>query len=139
MDVSATGPAVAAAVPQASVETITGTVATPAPPQPAPVASSPNASQSAIPPTQTTPAPIPGAANRSAIAPAIAKLFGNSGPPEPIRLDVSYRVLSDPNVIVTVFSDPKTGQEVAQFPPELLIHLAQFFDQPRGVTLDRNA
>lgn len=87
----------------------------------------------------TTPATSAPQHNNSAIAPAIAKLFGSAVPPEPIRLDVSYRVLRDPNVIVTVFSDPKTGEEVAQFPPELLIQMAQFFDQHQGATLDRNA
>jgi hypothetical protein len=76
---------------------------------------------------------------RSGLAPAIAKLFGSATPPEPIRLDVSYRVLNHPDQIVTVFSDPKTGQEVAQFPPDILVGLAQFFDSPRGVTLDRDA
>jgi hypothetical protein len=76
---------------------------------------------------------------RGGLAPAIAKLFGSATPPEPIRLDVSYRVLTDPNQIVTVFSDPKTGAEVAQFPPDILVGLAQFFDSPRGVTLDRDA
>jgi hypothetical protein len=76
---------------------------------------------------------------RGGLAPAIAKLFGSATPPEPIRLDVSYRVLNHPDQIVTVFSDPKTGQEVAQFPPDILVGLAQFFDSPRGVTLDRDA
>jgi len=76
---------------------------------------------------------------RGGLAPAIAKLFGNASPPAPIRLDVSYRVLRDPDQIVTVFSDPSTGQEVAQFPPDILIGLAQLFDSPRGVTLDRDA
>jgi len=84
---------------------------------------------------------LPGALphQRGGLAPAIAKLFGSASPPEPIRLDVSYRVLKDPDQIVTVFSDPKTGQEVAQFPPDILVGLAQFFDSPRGVTLDRDA
>jgi hypothetical protein len=76
---------------------------------------------------------------RGGLAPAIAKLFGSVTPPEPIRLDVSYRVLTHPDQIVTVFSDPKTGAEVAQFPPDILVGLAQFFDSPRGVTLDRDA
>jgi len=140
MDVSATGPGVAAAVPQVSVEAITGTVAAPAPQSsassqaPLPGA----ASRSALPDTQTTPAPVPGSSSRT-LAPAIAKLFAGPSVPDPIRLDVSYRVQTDPNVIVTVFTDPKTGEEVAQFPPEILIHLSQFFDQPTGVTLDRNA
>lgn len=146
MDVQASGSAVTAAVPQSSVEAVLGSIAPTDGGTAAPVAtpdSSNGVTASAIPPTQTTPAPVPGApakdANHDTLAPAIAKLFGSASPPEPIRLDVSYRVLQDPDVIVTVFSNPQTGQEVAQFPPELLIHLSQFFDQPRGVTLDQNA
>ncbi len=141
MDVSATGPVAAVAAPQASVETVTGTVAPQAPlpaaSPPAPQAGAP--ASTALPQTQTTPAPVPGAGPERTLAPAVAKLFALPAPPEPISLDVSYRVQSDPNVIVTVFTDPKTGQEVAQFPPELLVHLSQFFDQSTGVTLDRNA
>jgi len=86
------------------------------------------------PPGETQPKQL-----HSGIAPAIAKLFGNSSTPQPITLNVSYRVVKDLNEIVTVFSDPKTGKEVAQFPPELLIGLAQFFDHERGVTLDESA
>jgi len=129
MDVSATGQAVAAAVPQSNAPTVTGTVAPPSAPA---SSAAPNAEH-----TQSNSAQ--GAANSSALAPAIAKLFNIPAPPDPIRLDVSYRVERDPNVIVTVFSDPNTGQEVAQFPPEILINLAQFFDQPTGATLDKNA
>jgi hypothetical protein len=81
----------------------------------------------------------PAASGRAGIAPAIAKLFGGAAVPTPIPLNVSYRVVRDPNEIVTVFSDPKTGKEVAQFPPEILIGLAQLFDQETGVTLDADA
>lgn len=84
------------------------------------------------------PAGIPDVAHQSGLAPAIAKLFGSTGVPTPITLNVSYRVVKDLNEIVTVFSDPKTGQEIAQFPPEILIGLAEFFDQQRGVTLDQS-
>ncbi len=87
--------------------------------------------------------PVPSGATGSAqhesgIAPAIAKIFGSSGLPQPVNLNVSYRVLKN-DEIVTVFTDPQTGKEVAQFPPEILIGLAQFFDQQQGVTFDRNA
>ena len=78
--------------------------------------------------------------NNSALAPAIAKLFGSSSNPQPVPLNVSYRVLRENlGEIVTVFTDPKTGKEVAQFPPEILIGLAEFFDQPSGATLDQSA
>ena len=72
-----------------------------------------------------------------ALTNAIAKLFGSSSSPAPVPLHVSYRV--DGHDIVTIFSDPKTGKEIAQFPPELLLGLAQFFDHQAGVTLDQKA
>jgi hypothetical protein len=137
MDVSATGTASAAAAAQVSVDTVTGTIA-PAPAAPA-QAAAPAPALSSDAAQTNIPSDGPPASARDGIAPAIAKLFGTSATPDPIRLDVSYRVLRDPNQIVTVFSDPKTGEEVAQFPPELLINLAQFFDQQRGVTLDADA
>jgi uncharacterized FlaG/YvyC family protein len=138
MDVSATGQTVAAAVPQANVEAITGTVSTsvqdtanaPAAPPSAPA-------QDGV--SHAAPSGNSNSDNHAALAPAVAKLFALPSAPEPIRLNVSYRVERDPNVIVTVFTDPKTGEEVAQFPPEVLFKLAQFFDLPRGATLDRNA
>ncbi|MBV8490397.1 MAG: hypothetical protein JO199_07710 [Candidatus Eremiobacteraeota bacterium] len=118
-------------------------------PAPAPAPVNLGANGPATNATQTTPAaaPAPGttqtppanASNRQTIAPAIAKLFAVPQAPLPVSLDVSYRVERDPNVIVTVFTNPKTGQEVAQIPPEVLIHLAAFFDQSTGVTLDKNA
>lgn len=120
MDVSAAGLAAAAAAvvaPSANGEVL---------------ASVPTAWQPSEAPTSEPP-------TRSGLGPAIAKLFGTKTPPAPINLDVSYRVLQHPDVIVTVFSNPQTGQEVAQFPPEILIGLAEFFDQQSGVTLDKDA
>ena len=70
------------------------------------------------------------------LTPAISKLFAGVIS-APAQLAVSYRV--EGNDVVTVFTDPNTHKEVAQFPPELLIGLAQFFDQQSGVTLDRTA
>jgi hypothetical protein len=130
------GQAAAAGAAQPTV--VTGTVAAPvANSQSAPVAPATGSSTQTNAQPGTLPATSPG--DRGGLAPAIAKLFGSATPPDPIRLDVSYRVLTDPDQIVTVFSDPSTGQEVAQFPPDILIGLAQFFDSPRGVTLDRDA
>ncbi|MDQ2865180.1 MAG: hypothetical protein M3R51_03030 [Candidatus Eremiobacteraeota bacterium] len=95
------------------------------------------AQESAQPRTQ--PQSTARALSQAGIAPAIAKLFGGSSVPQPIALNVSYRVVKDLDEIVTIFSDPKTGKEVAQFPAEILIGLAQFFDHERGATLDQNA
>jgi uncharacterized FlaG/YvyC family protein len=70
------------------------------------------------------------------IAPAVAKLFASTVS-APVQLNVSYRI--EGADVVTVFTDPNTHKEVAQFPPELLIGLAQFFDQQSGVTFDKIA
>lgn len=128
MDVSATGAAAAAASGQGAV---TGTVedvvhdATTAVSAPEPDTQAPQTGNSGD--------------NRSAIAPAVAKLFHLPTPSAPTSLNVSYRVVGDSHEIITVFTDPKTGQEVAQFPPEALANLAQFFDQQHGATFDRSA
>jgi len=69
----------------------------------------------------------------------IGKLFGDPSQPQAVNVNVSYRVSEHPSQIVTVFSDPTTGEEIAQFPADLLIQIAQFFDKQSGVTLDRTA
>jgi uncharacterized FlaG/YvyC family protein len=79
-------------------------------------------------------------ARSNGIAAAIAKIFGTSSDPQQVHLSVSYRVVKgDPDEIVTVFTDSKTGREITQVPSEALIGLAQFFDQENGVTLDKSA
>ncbi len=76
--------------------------------------------------------------NESTIAAAVAKIYnvssGSSGPPQ---LAISYKYISELKLVVTVFTNPQTGEEVAQFPPQELIGLAELFDQIDGVTLDR--
>ena len=74
--------------------------------------------------------------NDATLAPAVAKLFGAANA-APTTLSVSYRV--EGRDVVTVFTDPSTHKEVAQFPPELLLGLAQFFDQQSGITFDKSA
>lgn len=69
----------------------------------------------------------------------VAKLFAEDGAERSNAVNVSYRVEHDPNIIVTIFTDPNTGQEIAQIPPEVMLQLAQFFDKESGVTLDRSA
>jgi uncharacterized FlaG/YvyC family protein len=122
------------------VSAVTSGTGTPAPA----VTESPVHVESAAPPSTKTSAPasqtpVPQSAHET-LAPAIAKLFGSSSDSEPAQLDVSYRILKgNLGEIVTVFTDPATGKEVAQFPPEILIGLAEFFDQPSGATLDKSA
>ena len=72
------------------------------------------------------------------LSPVVAKLF-SGGIPQPLSVNVSYRVEHDPNIVVTVFTDPSTGREIAQIPAEVMVQIAQFFDKQSGVTLDRSA
>lgn len=88
-------------------------------------------------PAQADPSADTHAQQPGGIAPVVAKIFGNEGIPHPVTLNVSYRV--DGKEIVTVFSDPKSGKEIAQFPSELMIKLAEFFDKSHGATLDQSA
>jgi hypothetical protein len=88
------------------------------------------------PPAAASDSQSAGKAQPGGIAPVVAKIFGE-GIPQPVTLNVSYRV--DGAEIVTVFSDPKSGKEIAQFPSELMIKLAEFFDKSHGATLDKSA
>jgi uncharacterized FlaG/YvyC family protein len=56
----------------------------------------------------------------------------------PASTSVSYRI-EKPDEIVTVISDHTTGREIAQFPTQTMIDIAQFFATEQGVTFDRNA
>ncbi len=105
------------------------------PPAPSGPVATPNSS-GAPPSVGFGPAPASGDGK---VVSSVARFFGPPTNPQPVTLNVSYRVLHHPNEIVTVFSDPRTNQEVAQFPPEILIGIAEFFDQHQGVTLDSNA
>ena len=77
--------------------------------------------------------------HHKALSDTIARLFGEPSQPQSVSVNVSYRVSEHPSQIVTVFSDPQTGEEIAQFPADLLVQIAQFFDKQSGVTLDRSA
>ena len=72
------------------------------------------------------------------LSPVVAKLFSGALP-QALHVNVSYRVEHDPNMVVTVFTDPASGQEIAQIPAEVMVQIAQFFDKQSGVTLDRSA
>jgi hypothetical protein len=69
---------------------------------------------------------------------AVARLLGSGGPGDP-AVKISYKITKNPDEIVTVFTDTNTGQVVAQFPSDVMIQIAQFFDKETGVTLDHNA
>ncbi len=73
------------------------------------------------------------------LSPVLAKIFSQGGAAQPVAVNVRYRVEHDPNMIVMVFTDPHTGEEIAQVPSDVMVQLAQFFDKHSGVTLDQNA
>lgn len=105
-------------------------------PQQTPPASAPEAGGSTA---QGPLSPAPQQHEQSGVlSPVVAKLF-SGGIPQPLSVNVSYRVEHDPNIIVTVFTDPSTGREIAQIPAEVMVQIAQFFDKHSGVTVDRSA
>lgn len=77
----------------------------------------------------------------STLASVVAKLYnvgGASGDShESPQLNISYKYVSELQLVVTVFTNAQTGEEIAQFPPQELIGLAELFDQIDGVTLDK--
>lgn len=103
-------------------------------------ASAPAPVPAAVPAPANSAEPHPNEQQRNAaLIASIAKLFGEADAPQGGGLTVSYRVGHNPNEIITVFSDPATGKEVAQFPSEIVVQMAEFFDKYSGVTLDRTA
>jgi hypothetical protein len=63
----------------------------------------------------------------------VAKLFNAQAQ----NVSVSYRIESNPNEIVTVFTDKQTGKVIVQFPSETLIALAKFFDKLDGNVVNK--
>lgn len=104
-------------------------------PQQAPPASAPQAGGTTA---HDAPTGAPQPDTTEALSPVVAKLFSGAVS-QPASVHVSYRVEHDPNMIVTVFTDPATGREIAQIPAEVMVQIAQFFDKQSGVTLDRSA
>jgi uncharacterized FlaG/YvyC family protein len=80
------------------------------------------------------------AGDSQTLASVVAKLYNvapSQGSLSQPQLAISYKYVSELQLVVTVFTNPQTGEEVAQFPPQELIGLAEFFDQIDGVTLDK--
>lgn len=80
-----------------------------------------------------------GVENAGPLSPVVARIFGGGNASPQMSVNVSYRVEHNPNIVVMVMTDPKTGQEIAQVPAEVMVQIAQFFDKQSGVTLDRSA
>lgn len=117
-----------------------GTASPPAPtPTPAPAVSSatPSAPQVPVPASNQ-----PGATGQSAaapaadltLAPAISKLFGGD---DLNPVEVSFRPES--GEVVTIFTDKKSGREIVQFPSEVLVQIAKYFEKLAGAVIDKKA
>lgn len=89
--------------------------------------------------TQESGASQPASPATGPLAPVVAKIFGGGSSLQSKAVNVSYRVEHDPDMVVMVITDPKTGREIAQVPSEVMVQIAQFFDKEQGVTLDRSA
>ena len=127
------------------VQTLGQSPALSSPPDPSngePQAALPQASggipNSAIAPSQTgAPGqPAPNGLPAFQLPHEVAKVFtgGAAG-----NVTVSFQVAHSPNEIVTVFKDSQTGDVITQVPSEIMIKMAEFFDQVAGVVLDKSA
>jgi hypothetical protein len=107
-----------------------------------PVDATTAAAASAAPlPSELAPPADPGPSGTSPAVPgdetlhsALSQLVGNGS-----QVSVQFRVVHDPNEIVTVFTNAQTGQVITQFPPESMVLIAQFFNKLAGAVLDHSA
>lgn len=53
------------------------------------------------------------------------------------NVSVSFQISTNPNEIVTVFTDTKTGKVIVQFPSETMIALAKLFDKLDGSVVNK--
>jgi hypothetical protein len=79
-------------------------------------------------------ATAPGQPSAGTLSPVVAKLFNASED----NVTVSFQVTSDPDEVVTVFTDKSTGKEIIQFPSQALIALAEMYDKDAGKVLDKS-
>ncbi len=91
----------------------------------------------AVQPVQSAPASgKPGESNgAAAFAQAASQIFGA---PAGDDVSVSIRVAQHPSQVIAVFRDAH-GNIIQQVPSEVVVRLAEFFDQQLGALLDRNA
>jgi FlaG protein len=83
----------------------------------------------------TLPATSSGGTHSSdpSLAKGVAVLFNT----QEQNVSVSFKVESDPNEIVTVFTDKSTGKVIVQFPSETMIALAKYFDHLDGSVVNK--
>jgi uncharacterized FlaG/YvyC family protein len=113
-------------------------------PDPAPAATTvalaqpPSPTAGPFPVHSSTGSPPAAASNQQSdttLSPVVAKLFNAAEQ----NVTVSFQVTTDPDEVVTVFTDKSTGKEIVQFPSQALIALAEMYDKDAGKVLDKNA
>ena len=72
--------------------------------------------------------------NDTTLSPVVAKLFNAAAQ----NVEVSFQVTTNPDEVVTVFTDRSTGKEIIQFPSQALIALAELYDKDAGKVLDKS-
>ncbi len=129
-------------VPAATI----GPTLSPAPqPAPDPAPAAPAVAVSAPPSPTVGPIPVHSTADSApaagsnqpqdnTLSPVVAKLFNAAEQ----NVAVSFQVTTDPDEVVTVFTDKSTGKEIVQFPSQALIALAQMYDKDAGKVLDKS-
>ena len=125
-------------VPAATVGPALPPAPQPAPdPLPAAVAAPPSATVGPI-PVHSTAGSAPAAGSNQphddTLSPVVAKLFNAAEQ----NVAVSFQVSTNPDEVVTVFTDKSTGKEIVQFPSQALIALAQMYDKDAGKVLDKS-
>jgi uncharacterized FlaG/YvyC family protein len=80
-------------------------------------------------------APASNQQSDNTLSPVVAKLFNTAE----ANVTISFQVTTDPDEVVTVFTDKATGKEIIQFPSQALIALAEMYDKDAGKVLDKSA
>lgn len=137
----APSPAPPSAPPVSAVALINSTSAIPAGSSGSSGASAPasttGASNNAHPGLATLPAGPPDGSKKGSdsdsLTSGIAQLYNT---PQQ-NVSVSFQISTNPNEIVTVFTDTKTGKVIVQFPSETMIALAKLFDKLDGSVVNK--
>jgi uncharacterized FlaG/YvyC family protein len=106
-------------------------------PSPSPAPAFAGSTGAIAPAHATTPGSSTAASNQptdQTLSPVVAKLFNAAE----ANVQVSFQVLTDPDEVVTVFTDKSTGKEIVQFPSQALIALAEMYDKNAGKVLDKS-
>jgi len=84
----------------------------------------------------------PSSSDKSAALPKIDSHLGAAASAffhAPRPLSVEFHTDSHPNEIVTILRDATTGQVYAEFPPDAVARLADFFNHLAGFVVDQKA